>query len=42
MKLKVEIITNPDTSTKVTKSLLKLLSKYESIFIKNIQYKTNK
>lgn len=31
MKLKIDIITNKDTNTNITKALLNLLSKYENI-----------
>lgn len=38
MKLKVDIITNDNTNTKVTQALLTLLSKYENI-INNVSVK---
>lgn len=40
MKLKVDVITNNNTNTKVTQALLKLLSKYENI-INNVSIKNN-
>lgn len=39
MKLKIDIVTNKDTNTNITKALLNLLSKYENI-IKNSSINT--
>lgn len=39
MKLKVEVISDNNSNKKVTEAILKLLSKYENFFIKDVQAK---
>lgn len=41
MKLKVEVVTTPNSNKKITESLLQLLSKYEKTIFEKVEY-TNK